>query len=244
MQLEEVVLQGFNPLQVLSKVLYNVSIIILLCQFQSLIGSIKSGSEVSEKKFVIEVSIPYRFYQKTVTSTMKAFNLPCFNPLQVLSKDAVIDKINKSDTKFQSLIGSIKSGKMKIHFMALSQVSIPYRFYQKLSQHIDRKLYITVSIPYRFYQKLSRLLDCFSPQQFQSLIGSIKSFDTATIPTIRDSFNPLQVLSKVIVELNGIGYPVLFQSLIGSIKRITIIYAIFYLYFVSIPYRFYQKWQI
>ena len=78
--------QGFNPLQVLSKV--------LTVMMMMVVGS---------------VSIPYRFYQKSMKVPTMYVGKDSFNPLQVLSKvhDSLISA--REHLQFQSLIGSIKS---------------------------------------------------------------------------------------------------------------------------------------
>ena len=168
----------------------------------------------------LEVSIPYRFYQKlfiapTTGETVYGFNplqvlskalnlfihlssISCFNPLQVLSKVTSIKITVKSTLQFQSLIGSIKRDQTIAQQRLLTGVSIPYRFYQKDSRLQRLRQTCLVSIPYRFYQK----------SIFNDFLGFLSN-----------GFNPLQVLSKASADLSNKLFFELFQSLIGSIKR-------------------------
>ena len=121
-------------------------------------------------------------------------------------------------TKFQSLIGTIKTVRNWNYIEYRVLVSIPYRDDKNLLQcFIANHCFVWVSIPYRDDKNKIKLgTENKKPLMFQSLIGTIKTIKVD--------------LQNGVVEVK-------FQSLIGTIKTSYIKIIFTFISLVSIPYR-------
>ena len=165
--------------------------------FPSLIGSIKSMPLANGNRSVLYVSIPYRKYkkrqkrtlQKVVTSNVsipyrKYKKAPgwgvfagggMFPSLIGSIKSQKVKSVDESQISFPSLIGSIKRGKFP-------QEAARRRKFPSLIGSIKRKLKPPpdtgrwpVSIPYRKYKKEYEIFVAVGKYvEFPSLIGSVK----------------------------------------------------------------------
>ena len=141
-----------------------------------------------------------------------------FNPSQVqftLGKQGIYATFGNL---FQSLTGSIHTLRLLKYFEPCIKVSIPHRFNSHFYMGSKGGLLFWVSIPHRFnsHGRTLRLFD-FYIDPFQSLTGSIHTYDPQQGVVLEMSFNPSQVQFTQLWRKNSPKGMGAFQSLTGSI---------------------------